>query len=461
MSFRTRLILVGTIAVALAIAAASAVTYVVVDGELRSQVDDGLRQRALTINRLRIGQTPSGTAFLDLPPPLLGGAAGYTQLVTPSGQTIRAEGETVELPVTARDRAAAAGTQEAFFADRTVAGTHIRVYTLPLQVGYALQISRPLNEVDSALSRIRGWLLVIAAAGVGLAALLGLLVARAIIAPVRRLTSLAEEVSATRDLSRRIDHSGTDELARLASTFNTMLEALDDSARAQRRLVADASHELRTPLTSARTNIEVLARDEGMPRAEREQILRDVNEQLTEMSALVAELVELARGDHPVAAEAEDVRLDLVAADAIERTRRNYPGLAFDARLEESTVHGTAASIERAISNLIDNAAKWSPPGAVIEVSVSGGEVVVRDHGPGIADEDLPYVFDRFYRAPAARSMPGSGLGLAIVRQVADAHGGTIRAEAADGPGARMRLTLPTAPRAGSEPTRTGALSTS
>ncbi len=444
MTFRTRLILVGTVAVAIAIAAASAVTYVVVRGELRSQVDDGLRQRAGAINRLRISESVSGEAFLDIPPPLLGGAAGYTQLVTADGRTIRAPAETVELPVTDRDRAAAAGTTSAFFADRTVQGIHIRVYTLPLQSGYALQISRPLDEVDSALARIRGWLLVIAAAGVGLAALLGLLVARAIIAPVRRLTGLAEEVSATRDLTRRIDDSGNDELARLASTFNTMLEALDDSARAQRRLVSDASHELRTPLTSARTNIEVLARNERMPQAEREQILRDVNEQLTEMTVLVAELVELARGDHPVTAEAaEDVRLDLVAADAVERTRRNYPGLRFDARLQESVAYGSAASIERAVSNLIDNAAKWSPPGEVIEVSVEGGEIVVRDHGPGIADEDLPFVFDRFYRAPAARSMPGSGLGLAIVRQVADAHGGTVQAEHADGGGARLRLTLP------------------
>lgn len=444
MTFRTRLILVGTVAVAIAIAAASAVTYVVVRGELRSQVDDGLRQRAGAINRLRIGESVSGEAFLDIPPPLLGGAAGYTQLVTADGRTIRAPAETVELPVTDRDRAAAAGTTSAFFADRTVQNIHIRVYTLPLHSGYALQISRPLDEVDSALARIRGWLLVIAAAGVGLAALLGLLVARAIIAPVRRLTGLAEEVSATRDLTRRIDDSGNDELARLASTFNTMLEALDDSARAQRRLVSDASHELRTPLTSARTNIEVLARNESMPQAEREQILRDVNEQLTEMTVLVAELVELARGDHPVTAEAEDVRLDLVAADAVERTRRNYPGLTFVARLQESVAHGSAASIERAVSNLIDNAAKWSPPGEVIEVSVEGGEIVVRDHGPGIADEDLPFVFDRFYRAPAARSMPGSGLGLAIVRQVADAHGGTVQAEHAEGGGARLRLTLPT-----------------
>lgn len=445
MTFRTRLILVGTAAVAVAIAAASAVTYVVVRDELRGQVDDALSQRAATINRLRIGQTPSGRTFLDIPPPLLGGAAGYMQLVTSSGQTIHAPGAAVDFPALERDRAAAAGTVSAFFADRTVAGIHVRVLTVPLQRGYALQVSRPLDEVDGALARIRGWLLVIAAAGVGLAALLGLLVARAIIAPVRRLTGVAEEVSTTRDLSRRIDDSGNDELSRLASSFNTMLEALEDSARARRRLVADASHELRTPLTSARTNIEVLARDDGVPPAERAQVLRDVNEQLTEMSVLVAELVELARGDNPVAGDIEDVRLDLVAADATERTRRNFPGIGIDTRLEECVVNGTAASIERAVSNLIDNAAKWSPPGELIEVSVAGGEVVVRDHGPGIAAEDLPFVFDRFYRAPAARSMPGSGLGLAIVRQVAEAHGGTIRAEAADGGGALMRLTLPAA----------------
>lgn len=449
MKLRTRIGLVSAVAVALAIAAASGLTYVVVRGELRDQVDEALQQRAATIHRLRIGQTPSGQEYLDVPAPVLGGAAGYTQLVTPDGGTIRAPGETVELPVSERDRAAARGTTDAFFTDRTVDGTHIRVYTLPLQQGYALQISRPLDEVDEALSRIRSWLLAIAAVGVGLAAVLGVLAARTIIAPVRRLTGVAEEVSTTRDLSRRIDDSGSDELARLASTFNTMLGALEESAQAQRRLVADASHELRTPLTSVRTNIEVLARGDGLAPEEREQILRDVNEQLTEMSALVAELVELARGDTPVAAEPEDVRLDLVAAEAIERTKRNHQGLAFHTHLEESVVHGTAASIERAISNLIDNAAKWSPPGEVIEVSVASGEIVVRDHGPGIADDDLPFVFDRFYRAPSARGMPGSGLGLAIVRQVADAHGGSIRAEAADGGGTLMRLTLPPGEAAG------------
>ena len=282
-------------------------------------------------------------------------------------------------------------------------------------------------------------LFLIAAVGIALAAGLGLVVAKAVLAPVQRLTRTAEEVSETRDLSRRIDASGNDELSRLAATFNTMLGALEDSARAQRQLVSDASHELRTPLTSLRTNIEVLARDEALPPGDREQLLRDVTEQLTEMTALIAELVELARGDQ-TPADPEDVRLDLVTADAIERTRRNRPGVTFKAPLEPSLIRGVPATVERAVSNLLDNAAKWSPAGGEIEVTVRDGELTVRDHGPGIDDADLPFVFDRFYRAPAARGMPGSGLGLAIVRQVAEAHGGTVVADRADGGGTLMRL---------------------
>jgi two-component system sensor histidine kinase MprB len=259
---------------------------------------------------------------------------------------------------------------------------------------------------------------------------------------VRRLTDAAEDVSETRDLSRRIDEGGRDELSRLAATFNTMLAALEDSARAQRQLVADASHELRTPLTSLRTNIEVLSRTDSLPSGERGKLLHDVTEQLGEMTALIAELVELARGDQ-APSEPEDVRLDLATADAIERTRRNRPGVHFRAELEETMVRGVPATIERAISNLLDNAAKWSPPGGDVDVAVRDGEVSVRDHGPGIGADDLPFVFDRFYRAASARGMPGSGLGLAIVRQVAESHGGSVTAEPAEGGGTRLRLRLP------------------
>ena len=220
-----------------------------------------------------------------------------------------------------------------------------------------------------------------------------------------------------------------------------MLGALEESTRAKRQLVADASHELRTPLTSLRTNIEVLASERSLPPGERERLLTDVVEQLGEMTTLVAELIELARGEREPA-QAEDVRLDLVAADAVERTRRNRPGITFTTDLQESLVHGVPATIERAVANLLDNAAKWSPPGGEVEVAVRDGQVTVRDHGPGIEEVDLPYVFDRFYRASSARGMSGSGLGLAIVRQVAEAHGGEVVAERAEGGGTLMRLRL-------------------
>jgi two-component system sensor histidine kinase MprB len=220
-----------------------------------------------------------------------------------------------------------------------------------------------------------------------------------------------------------------------------MLGALEDATRSQRQLIADASHELRTPLTSLRTNIEVLASDRALPAGERERLLSDVLEQLGEMTTIVAELMELARGTEQLA-EPEDVRLDLLAAGAVERVRRNRPGVTFNTDLEESLVHGVPATLERAVANLVDNAAKWSPPGGEVDVAVRAGEVTVRDRGPGIAEEDLPYVFDRFYRAASARGLPGSGLGLAIVKQVAEAHGGTVVAERAEDGGTRMRMRL-------------------
>ena len=257
----------------------------------------------------------------------------------------------------------------------------------------------------------------------------------------RRLTETVERVSETQDLSERIDVSGQDELSRLAASFNTMLAALEESTRAQRQLVADASHELRTPLTSVRTNIEVLAGDRMLPPEDRARLLSDVVEQLGEMTTLISELIELARAEQMSVAP-EDVRLDLLVADAVERARRNRPEVVYTVDLEPATVPGVPATIERAVGNLLDNAAKWSPAGGEVEVAVRDGQLTVRDHGPGIADEDLPYVFDRFYRARAARGMPGSGLGLAIVRQVAESHGGDVVAEHAEGGGTRMVLTL-------------------
>jgi two-component system, OmpR family, sensor histidine kinase MprB len=446
LSFRMRIALAGAAAVAIAVIAASAITYVVVRGELLGQFDDSLRARAASMH---IGVADEkGTCRLLVPPPEFGGAATVVQLVQKNGEPCLDDDAAVTLPISDRDREIASGDSKGqYIRGATVADQHVRILSQPATNRFgtlvgALQIARPVGEVDDALDRIRTILISIAVAGVALAVLLGLVVASAALAPVRRLTRTAEEVTETRDLSRRIDEEGRDELARLASSFNTMLAALEASARSQRQLVSDASHELRTPLTSLRTNIEVLARDQQMPAGERESLLRDVTEQLEEMTVLVAELVELARGDKGPE-EPEDVRLDLVTDDAIERTKRNYPGITVTADLEETLIHGVRATIERAISNLLDNAAKWSPPEGEVEVTLRGGELAVRDHGPGIAEEDVPFVFDRFYRAPSARSMPGSGLGLAIVRQVAESHGGSVTVETPEDGGTLLRLALP------------------
>jgi two-component system, OmpR family, sensor histidine kinase MprB len=441
MSFRARLTLVAAAAVALTVVAASALVYVLVRNELRSEVDDALRQRAGQIQNLPPDLVRDA---LFGPGAELGGSPGYPQVVSADGDKIRGHGNTIELPVDNRDLAVARGDRDGFYRDAHVSGLHVRMITVPYRfgAGYAIQVARPLDETDNAIGRVRTVLLVIGSSGIGIAALLGLIVSGAALAPIRRLTQATESVTETGDLSQRIEVRGRDELSVLAERFNAMLAALEESTRAQRQLVADASHELRTPLTSLRTNIEVLARDRPLPAGERARLLADVVEQLEEMTVLVGELIELARGEQQQVAGAEDIRLDLVAESAVERARRNRPSAVFTTDFEPWELCGVGASLERAIGNLLDNAAKWSPPGAEVVVSVGDGEVRVRDHGPGIADEDLPYVFDRFYRARAARGLPGSGLGLAIVRQVAEAHGGDVIAEAAEGGGTLMRLRL-------------------
>jgi two-component system sensor histidine kinase MprB len=442
MSFRARIALASAVAVALAVVLASAVVYVVARGQLRRPIDQALDQRADQIAHLPLEgfKSPSGQTFLDLHPSF-GEPNIYIQVVQANGKTLRPAYDSTPLPVGAAELAVARGQAGAFRDDMEVGGTHLRVLTFPYAPGYAVQLARPLNEVDDTLRHLGLFLLLIAGGGIAVAALLGLVVSRAALRPVTRLTETAERVTETGDLSERIDVEGRDELSRLAATFNSMLAALEESTRAQRQLVADASHELRTPLTSLRTNIEVLASDRALPAVERQRLLTDVIEQVGEMTTLIAELIELARAEQQ-SAEPEDVRLDLLASEALERARRNRSGVTFTADLEETVVRGVPSTIERAIGNLLDNAAKWSPPGGEVHIEVHEGEVTVRDHGPGIPEEDLPYVFDRFYRARSARGLPGSGLGLAIVRQVAEAHGGEVVAEQADGGGTLMTLRL-------------------
>ncbi|MGH2499183.1 MAG: sensor histidine kinase, partial [Candidatus Limnocylindria bacterium] len=270
---------------------------------------------------------------------------------------------------------------------------------------------------------------------------LGALVARAALAPVRHLTAAVEEVTRTRDLSRRVGASGRDELARLARSFDGMLGALEASLRSQRQLVADASHELRTPLTSLRTNLELLARGQPTDEAERQALLVDLVGQMERLSTLVADLIDLAR-DEEATLPVEDVRLDEVVGDAIDGMRLRYPQVRFRLERRPSTVRGVRPRIVRAVTNLLDNAGKWSPAGGSVEVSVAAGEVAVRDHGPGIAPEDSGRVFDRFWRASTARHLPGSGLGLSIVKEVAEAHGGSVTLEHPRDGGARFLLRL-------------------
>jgi len=441
---------VAAAAVAAAVAMASVAVYFLVGNELRGQIDRNLREQYTQIAAhpgalqfstalgppkqyvLQIRANPFASPFqrVDADGSVYRPQVGFDEVAKP-------------LPGVDQAREVASGEHAAQYFEGHLNGTHIRLLAAPLWPGSAIVIAAPLTSLDHELGKIKLWLLLVAFGGVGIASVAGFLVARAALKPVRDLSEAVEHVRMTRDLTQRIRVTGNDELSSLAATFNAMLESLDEAQRRQRQLVQDASHELRTPLTSLRTNIEVLASPDGrLPPEEREQLLTDVVEQLGEMTALVAELTELARGEEQQAAH-EEVRLDLVAEEAIRRTARNHPEVPIDAELEPSTVVGRPASLERAIANLLDNAAKWSPRGETIDVRLADGELTVRDRGPGIADADLPHVFDRFYRATSARSMPGSGLGLAIVAQVVASHGGTATVARADGGGTVFRLAFP------------------
>lgn len=434
LSFRTRIALLAAVAVAVAVVLASAVAYFEVRHELYAQVDNTLKtQRGV--------DTRDFGEFGGRPFP---GDQRYFQGVAPDGTAVAFPGQP-SIPISKTDRTVAAGRRDYAIRSTHVGSTHVRVITRPAVGGGAIQIARSLTETDRTLNELRLILILVAAGGVVIAAGLGLAVARSALRPVKRLTNAAEHVAETQDLDASIPVDRSDELGRLAESFNEMLAALASSRDQQQQLVADASHELRTPLTSLRTNIEVLARAPDIDPYERERLLADVTAQLEEFGVLVEDLVELAREDRPTGdQERTDVRLDDLVAHAVGRARRHAPALVFTVSTAPSLVHGHRQTLERAFANLLDNASKWSADGALVEVEqTAGGEVTVRDHGPGIAPELRDKVFDRFYRAPAARSMRGSGLGLAIVRRVIEAHGGTVAAEGAPGGGTLMRVRLP------------------
>ena len=454
MSLRVRLIVSTALAVTVAIALVSGLVYLIVSAQLHKQLDTSLKDRAAQATA--IPKKPGAVippCFTNITAKLVGqlGGPGYFQIVSSNGTVSDRQrfGFTsgTYIPVTSEDRAMTkAKHRDSVYSNSTVVGNAVRipvrVYTVHLVPNCALQVARPLQTVTSPLRQLAVALFAVGLGGVGLAAALGWAIAGTALAPVRHLTRESEYVARTRDLSRRIEARGSDELARLAGSFNTMLEALEISLKSQRQLVADASHELRTPLTTAKTNIEVLRRAEGLPKEEQDAILHDVGQQIDELAVLVTDIVDLARGVEPNL-ETEEVRLDLLVAQAVERARRLSPKSEFKLNLEPCLVNGVPSRLERAVANLLDNAVKWNPPGESVEVTVSGGNVSVRDHGKGIDDADLPFVFDRFYRASAARALPGSGLGLAIVRQVAESHRGRVTVERPDDGGALLTIVLP------------------
>jgi len=444
MTFRTRLVLASTVAVVVAVLAASSASYLAARNTLLNAADNSLQ---IAANKVDAGESIDTTN------------ANLGQIVDASGSVVLAD----DLPVTPEVRLVAAGLAPSFFTTVNVNGYVLRELVQPLSVnaapagqpligGGALQIATLLNT--GPLLRKLGLVLGgVALIGVLLAVLLGYLVARTALVPLYSLTATVEELAENTDVTTRLSAGGPDELGRLRRTFNRLLEALESSRRAQSQLVLDASHELRTPLTSLRTNLEVIRRVDELSVEDRSVLVDDVLVQLQELTDLVGDLAELARGDQ-LPDLRETIRLDQLVGDAVGLavTHGRAQEVAFDFHPEESWVDANGDRLARAVGNLLDNARKYSAPGQTVWVWCRAGEVIVQDHGQGIAPEDLPHIFDRFYRSASARAQPGSGLGLAIVAQVAKAEGGTITAESVPGGGTRMTLRLPPVAPPGDEP---------
>lgn len=429
MTLRTRLTLLSAGLVAVALVVAGFVIYASTASSTRAEVDDSLRRQAAAMAAGSVGgAVPLGATVSD------------GQLVDANGQVTPLTPDSLALPLISRARAVAAGQLGAFFADVRLATGHLRLFVASAGNGRAVELAQPLDRVDDLLSRLRRVLVVVVTVGVLAALAVGWALARAALRPLHRLQAAAHAVATTGESDRFVPVEGGGELADMAVSFNDMLAALRRSLSAQRRLVADASHELRTPLTSLQANVEYLLRDPAL--TEHEPVLRDLAGQLDDLGRLVTDLVDLARVD-AAPDPPSDVRLDEVVAEAVERARRRWPDVTITTRLEPSVVWAVPSQLDRAVANLLDNAAAWSEQGRPVEVELGGGEVVVRDHGPGIPTSDLPHIFDRFYRSTAARSRPGSGLGLAIVKQAALASGGSVTAERPADGGTRIRLQLP------------------
>lgn len=450
MSIRARL--AGFIALAVGVAAAIVAlsAYRFAHDEALAEVDDFLRARGPVVSILRGFELDEYRGRGGRQEPASEETGPFdeviredaiAQFVDAAGSTVTIGGSPVTLPVDERDLSIAARGGPDYLRDTTVAGVHYRILTRPIGPGVAIQVGRDLTATDEILAGLRLRLTLLGLSGAVVAAAAAWLIAGRSLRPVGVLTDAAEHVAATRQLAARIEVNREDELGRLAEAFNGMLAALEDARTSQQRLVADASHELRTPLTSLRTNIELLARG-AIDGAERVELVEDLTTEVGELSHLVGELVDLAtvgRDEEP----RRDMDLEGAVLQAVARARRR-PGPEIVVDTEPTPISGRPQNLMRAVSNLLENAAKWGDEGGTVEVTLRDGALSVRDHGPGFDDEDRDRVFERFYRSKSARSKPGSGLGLSIVAAVAQDHGATVFAQDHPGGGAIVGFSLPT-----------------
>ncbi len=438
-SLASRVTLLTTIAVGLSVAFLSAGVYVTVRMQLQSQLDESLLERAQKTARANVLGTTA------TPPPVALGASDI-RIALLEGDRLYVLDGGQPLPVGKQELAVANGLATTSVRTALVGEEEYRIVSVPTRTqGRSLIIAQSLAQQEKLLTRLGAASLIFGLLGVLGAGIAGWAVARSGLRPVRKLTASVEEIAITEDLTP-LPVEGDDEIARLATAFNQMLIALDASRDRQRRLVTDAGHELRTPLTSLRTNVDLLTQADLAERpldpTARAELLEDIRAQIDELTTLIGDLTELAR-DEPLATVVGEVELSEIVDLSVARVRRRAVGATFDVETEPWSVVGEASSLERAITNLLDNAAKWSPAGATVRVRLADGVLTVDDEGPGIAAADRERVFDRFWRSEESRTMPGSGLGLSIVRQVAERHSGSVVAMAAPNGGARLVLRLP------------------
>jgi two-component system, OmpR family, sensor histidine kinase MprB len=466
MSLRRRIALAAALAVAAAAVAVAVIGYTTTRSHLIGEVRAALRARAqdfLTPHDRQLGGGPPPQAQnpgeFQIPGQQFGGAPGAFQVVNPSGRVVFQSGG--ELPVAPGVLTIARRGSGSMFYDARVGGnrTHVEIYAVwDAPDHHVVQVALPLTDDDAVLHSLLLPYGLLIGGGVLLAALLGLAISRSALAPIERFLRLTQHVTRELDRPTRLEVTGATELRQLAASFNQTLDALERSIEAQRNLVADASHELRTPIAALRSNIQIFLDAHRLPLVEREGLQQSILAELDELTQIVADVVELARGSAP-SIRVEVVELDTIVRESVERAHRRAPGQEFILELEPTLIEGVPERITRAVTNVIDNARKWSRPDGAIDIRLRGGTLEVRDRGPGFADRDLPHVFDRFYRADSARRLPGSGLGLAIVKQAVEAHGG--RAEAANAPdgGAIVRVSFgrPVEIRTGPEPDLAGS----